>query len=656
MSGQHFAWAGSVTDFLQSPQQALVDALADHYLRCTGEASNQSHAVAWIDSIRILHKSLSDIQSHIQSAGQWFIVFEYELPRERGRRPDVVILTDRAMVVLEFKGYSYIETGHVDQVKAYVRDFVAYHSTTEAYATSVVPILVLTRAANVRIAQGTVQIVSGNFLADLLATFYARGSAAVSDPAQWLAGEYQPLPSLVAAARMIFRHEAFPQIKRAASSGINDALAYAMEVAQQAQSGGERHIIFITGVPGAGKTLVGIRFVYEYIAAQQRTTHDAVMLSGNGPLVKVLQHALQNRVFVQDVHGFLKEYTRTGARLPREHIIIYDEAQRAWDAARSSDKRGTPLSEPDDFLLIGSRQADWSMMIALIGQGQEIHLGEEAGIQQWNDAIAYAARHADSEWIVHTPPRLADVFTSAARVIQQPTLDLDVSLRAHVAADVQNWVATLLNQTSAKTVATAQSAALAPVLPQLNAYANAMTEQGYSLYITRDLGVAKSYVTTRYQGAPDKRYGLVASAKATCLMQFGVPNEFQVNRTLREGPWFNDEPSAPHSCCQMTSVATEFQCQGLELDMPIVCWGDDVWYAQGSWQTKSAARSQARDPRRLRINAYRVLLSRGRDGMIIYVPPIPLLDATYDLLLSAGCRPLDPHDQHHAPVDYALAV
>jgi hypothetical protein len=169
------------------------------------------------------------------------------------------------------------------------------------------------------------------------------------------------------------------------------------------------------------------------------------------------------------------------------------------------------------------------------------------------------------------------------------------------------------------------------------------------------LAVTKSYVTTRYQGAPDKRYGLVASAKATCLMQFGVPNEFQVNRTLREGPWFNDDPSAPHSCCKMTSVATEFQCQGLELDMPIVCWGDDVWYAQGSWQTKAAARSQARDPRRLRINAYRVLLSRGRDGMIIYVPPIPLLDATYDLLLSAGCRPLDPHDQHHSPADYALA-
>ena len=294
-------------------------------------------------------------------------------------------------------------------------------------------------------------------------------------------------------------------------------------------------------------------------------------------------------------------------------------------------------------------------MIALIGQGQEIHLGEEAGIEQWNDAIAHAATHADTQWVVHTPPRLAEVIASASTVMQNPALDLDVSLRAHVANDVQNWVATLLNQTSAKRVAAASSTTRAPVLAQLSAYAMNMTTQGYSLYITRDLDTAISYVTTRYQDAPDKRYGLVASARATCLMQFGVPNEFQVNRTLREGPWFNDEPSAPHSCCQMTSVATEFQCQGLELDMPIVCWGDDMWYAHGSWQTKPSTRSQARDPRRLRINAYRVLLSRGRDGMIIYVPPIPLLDATYDILLQAGCRPLDPHDQLHAPVDYALA-
>ncbi len=650
MTGTNYGWAGSVSDFLQTPQIEIVEALKAHYYQCTGEHANDSHQTAWVDTLKIMQKNLVDIKLLQSSSADWFIVFEFELPRERGRRPDVILLTDTAMFVLEFKGYAYIETGHVDQVRAYVRDLVAYHSTTGAYNGAVVPILVLARGQNIRLAQGTVQIVSGNFLADVISTLHARCHVKNHSIPVWLTGEYQPLPSLVEAARIIFRHEPFPQIKTAASSGINDALEYAMTVAKQAEAKHERHILFLTGVPGAGKTLVGIRFVYEYTAQQQGGTHDAVMLSGNGPLVKVLQHALKNRVFVQDVHGFLKEYTRPNAKLPHEHIVIYDEAQRAWDAARSAEKRNTTRSEPDDFLIIGSKQTDWAMMIALIGQGQEIHLGEEAGLSQWDDALAFVHEHYGTRWIAHAPPRLGTVFPSAVDVIQNPHLDLDVSLRAHVAADVQNWVALLLNQTIARLVEDGPTAAMLSTLPQLHSYAQAMTTQGYSLYITRELTTAKAYATTRYADAPDKRYGLVASSKAKCLMQFGVPNEFQVNRMLREGPWFNDDADSLHSCRQMTSVATEFQCQGLELDMPIVCWGDDVWYADGAWQTSVSSRSHARDPRKLRLNAYRVLLSRGRDGMIIYVPPIPLLNETYHLLFQAGCRPLDPHDQPTEPI------
>ncbi|MFM2308333.1 MAG: hypothetical protein RLY87_453 [Chloroflexota bacterium] len=656
MSGTNYGWAGSVADFLQTPQQDIVESLQAHYYQCTGEHANDSHMTAWVDTYKIMQKNLVDIKLLHPTATSWYIVFEYELPRERGRRPDVIVLTNTAMFVMEFKGYAYIETGHVDQVRAYVRDLVAYHSATDVYKGAVVPILVLARGQNIRLAQGTVQIVSGNFLADVISTMHTRGQRRTDTLANWVDGEYQPLPSLVDAARIIFRHEPFPQIRQAASSGINDALAYAMDVAKQAEARHERHILFLTGVPGAGKTLVGIRFVYEYIAQQQRGSHDAVMLSGNGPLVKVLQHALKNRVFVQDVHGFLKEYTRPNGRLPQEHIIIYDEAQRAWDAARSAEKRNTSRSEPDDFLIIGSRQSDWAMMIALIGQGQEIHLGEEAGLTQWDDALAFVSEQYGTRWIAHAPPRLASVFSSAVHVVAHARLDLDVSLRAHVASDVQNWVALLLNQTTARLVEDGPTAAMPTTFPQLNAYAQSMREQGYTLYLTRDLATAKSYVATRYADAPDKRYGLVASSKAKCLMQFGVPNEFQVNRMLREGPWFNDDAASPHSCRQLTSVATEFQCQGLELDMPIVCWGDDVWYANGAWQTAISSRSHARDPRKLRLNAYRVLLSRGRDGMILYVPPIPRLTPTYALLLQAGCLPLDPHDHPSEPATYAAAL
>lgn len=643
-STQSYAWAGSVATFLETPEGDIVAGCSAQYSRVSRDSMTQSHVTAWVDTIRVFQQALRQLSDHKPAAQNWTIVFEYELPRERGRRPDVILLTEHAMFVIEAKGFAHVETAHVDQVRAYVRDLVAYHSETHQYRGAVIPILLLTRAQHVRLAHGTVQIVSGNFLADLLAQYTARAVGQVADTGRWLAGEYQPLPTLVSAARMIFRNESFPRIQRAESSGINDALGYITTVAQSAEQQKTRHIVFVTGVPGAGKTLVGIRFVYEYRAQYGSTTHDAVMLSGNGPLVKVLQHALKSSVFVQDVHGFLKEYTKLHSPLPREHIIIYDEAQRAWDAQRSAEKRGTTLSEPDDFLAIGSRQSDWAVMIALIGQGQEIHLGEEAGLAQWDAAIAYASQHYGQQWVVHVPERIRDVFRAAQQVQTTQLLDLDVSLRTHVAADVQNWVAMLLNQTRARDVTGAGQRICDAHLVQLAAYADAMHQQGFTIYLTRDLERAKAYVRSRYAGEPEKRYGLLASSKAKNLMQYGVLNEFQINRALREGPWFNDEPTSPLSCCQLEMVATEFQSQGLELDMPIVCWGDDVWYERGSWQVKTGARSTAKDPRRLRMNAYRVLLSRGRDGMLLFVPPMTTLDATADILQRAGCRLLDATD------------
>lgn len=643
---QNNAWSGSVVDFLNQTEQTLVTLFSTHYRSITLTDCTQSHITAWIDTIRIMQRALQQMYTYNEKVHEWIVVFEYELPRERGRRPDVILLTDKVLFVIEAKGYPSVEKAHVDQVHAYARDLIAYHSETQAmYGNYVVPVLLLTRGQNIRLAHGTVQVVSGNFLADLLAVFVARPPARQHDPVKWLEGEYQPLPSLVNAARIIFRHEEFPHIHRAASSGIDDALRYIKKIAQEAEKQKERHIIFVTGVPGAGKTLVGIRFVYEYASGEKHATQGAVMLSGNGPLVKVLQHALKSTIFVQDVHGFLKEYTRHNAKLPHEHVIIYDEAQRAWDAARSAEKRGTELSEPDDFLAIGSKQPEWAVMIALIGQGQEIHLGEEAGLQQWDAAIAYADEHYHQKWVVHAPGRLREHFQSAKSVNATALLDLDVSLRTHVAEDVQNWVAMLLNQTTARDVAAAGNRLDTQVIEKLSHYASAMRIQGYTLYLTRDLDRAKQYVRTRYAGETEKRYGLLASSKAKNLMEYGVLNEFQVNRMLREGPWFNDDPESPKSCCQLEMVATEFQSQGLELDMPIVCWGDDMVYQSRGWFVKTSTRSKAVDPRRLRMNAYRVLLSRGRDGMVLFVPPMPSLDATADVLLQAGCQVLDTDDQ-----------
>jgi hypothetical protein len=260
---------------------------------------------------------------------------------------------------------------------------------------------------------------------------------------------------------------------------------------------------------------------------------------------------------------------------------------------------------------------------------------------QWDAAIAYAAQQYGVRWVAHAPLRLRQHFVTPARLETTALLDLDVSLRSHTAEDVQNWVAMLLNQTAARTVDIAGTAVSIAHLEALVGYADQMFRQGYTLYLTRDIERAKAYVKTRYRDEPDKRYGLLASSKATNLMKYGVLNEFHINRTLREGPWFNDAPDSERSCCQLALPATEFQSPGLELDMPIVCWGDDVRYERSGWQVRTGARSTAKDPRRLRINAYRVLLSRGRDGMVIFVPADAALDATAALLLSAGCRSLD---------------
>ena len=167
-----------------------------------------------------------------------------------------------------------------------------------------------------------------------------------------------------------------------------------------------------------------------------------------------------------------------------------------------------------------------------------------------------------------------------------------------------------------------------------------MSQQGFKVYVTRDLDQAKAYVLARYGSEYTKRYGILASSKAKNLEINGVNNSWAFTKNFRAGPWYNDPPDSRNSCCQLSEVATEFACQGLELDMPIVCWGDDLKW-DGKWKPLAQPRSTARNPDQLRVNSYRVLLSRGRDGMVIWVPPDAQLDPVYDALRAAGVASLD---------------
>lgn len=616
MSQSAFAWGwdSSAEEFLETELDVVFAALSNHYRQLNNEEPTASHTKAWRDSLRLTANAMREIVATSPAASGWHLVFEYELPRERGRRPDLVVLAGGTVVVVEFKGYPDPTPAHVDQAADYARDLADYHEASHDHP--VMAVLCLTSGKFAPTAIRDTIVVSGEDLATGIQLARSRAHQAVAiDPAAWLASEYAPLPSLVAAARIIFEHEDLPHIRRAESAGIPQTLQILDRVAEHARTNNESHLVLVTGVPGAGKTLVGLQFVYETHFGEKSEEQKAVFLSGNGPLVKVLQHTLKSRVFVQDVLGFLRTYGGTRSAMPREHMWVFDEAQRAFDAEMAMEKRGEPISEPEDFLRLGEKLDSWALMVGLIGEGQEINRGEEAGIAQWNEALG--AMH--KPWHVHCPPSLASVFTNAAETTVEHRLSLDTTLRSHRAEEIHRWVALLLDGQ----------------IDECKVMAERLLAQGFELYITRDLEAAKTYARERYTGASDARFGLLASSKARNLSAYGFTNEYQFTKNMRVGPWFADPPESAFSCCSFRDTATEFQCQGLELDMPIIGWGHDLWWAGKAWDCST--RYHVKNPRQIRLNAYRVLLTRGRDGFIVFVPPEPQYTPVWDALTTAGC-------------------
>jgi DUF2075 family protein len=610
-------WFGTINAFLTWSKSEWLTSLQEHHQRCMNCPSDESQKAAWEHSFDILQVELKKLVTAKPTTGNFSIIFEYELPRERGRRPDVILLGSSTIIVLEFKDYSKILQAHVDQVDAYARDLKHYHAGSQPY--TVLPVLVLVRAKERTETFDTISVVSANTIGTFLEKTVSSDTTHFIDSIGWISSEYSPLPSLIQAARTIWNKQPLPQIKRALSAGIPQTIEELIKIAKVAQEKNELHLALVTGVPGAGKTLVGIQLVYENHLDTSDIRNNAVFLSGNGPLVKVLQHALKNSIFVQDVHGFLKDYGGSTAKIPHEHIWVYDEAQRAWDAERVKEKRGHPTSEPEDFLKLAERMNSWALMVALIGEGQEIHLGEESGLPQWNDALSVMKK----SWTVHCPEKITKNFTGKVKVEKSSVLDLSISLRSHLAEDVAQWITAMLEGN----------------LQQARLLAQRVTSQGFDVYLTTDINVATQYVKERYQGQEDKRYGLLASSKAKNLPAWGINNDWNCTRNIRVGQWYNDPPNSFTSCCSLREVVTEFGCQGLELDFPIVCWGNDFTW-DGQWKSPPATRSKAKDPHQLRVNSYRVLLTRGRDGFIVFVPNEIGMRSTYEALKGAGVREL----------------
>jgi DUF2075 family protein len=607
-------WFGSIHTFLSLLKQDWLKALNDHHQRCMNCPADDSQQAAWIHSFDLLQIELKKLVQSTPAAGNLTIIFEYELPRERGRRPDVIILGSSNIFVLEFKDYGKIIQAHVDQVTAYARDLKHYHAGSRQY--TVVPILVLARAKDLIQTYDTITVLSANTIGGFLETRMASESAPLIDPIPWITADYSPLPSLIQAARIIWEEKPLPQIKRPVNAGIPQTIKELVNIAKIAQQNNDLHLAFVTGVPGSGKTLVGIQLVHENHLDDSEIEKNAVFLSGNRPLVEVLQHALKSSIFVQHVHGFLKQYGGKKSTKPREHIWVYDEAQRAWDAERVNEKRGHATSEPEDFLRLAERMDSWALMVALIGKGQEIHIGEETGLPQWNTALSVMEKN----WIVHCPEKIRHEFPNAKKIETNNSLDLTITLRSHLAEKIADWVQILLEGDLFKAQAIAQE----------------VYNQGFDMYITNDITFAANYVKSRYQGEEEKRYGLMASSKAKNLAVYGLNTDWNCTRNLKVGQWYNDPPDSFASCCSLREVVTEFSCQGMELDFPIICWGNDFRWEDNQWKSPKAKKSKARDPHQLRVNSYRVLLTRGRDGFIIFIPNEIAMQSTYEALKVAG--------------------
>lgn len=633
--GEHAGWSSNLRAFRETPALLIRQSLQAFIEDATAE-----QVEAWDDSIPALQAEATEVAAAVVEGDDFAAILEYRLPMEF-RRPDVVLLASGPVLVLELKGKHLPTRLDIDQASAYARDLRGYHR--ECADRAVVPALILMRAIGRHGTTSGVEVLGADALDALVRDVTVRAPGVRVPLDRFLdPTAYRPLPSLVEAARELL---ASGEIRRVTTAVEKTAptLDTISRIAREAARTKTRRLVLLTGLPGTGKTLVGLqlahaRFLDELAVprADGKPTAPAVYLSGNGPLVEVLQYELRGaggggKAFVRDVKAYVSTYSSRRDLVPPEHVLIFDEAQRAFDAkqvARKHKGGGDGRSEPEHFIEFAERIPDWCVVVGLIGTGQEIHIGEEGGIGQWRSAIEGSPNRAD--WVVHAPPNVAGNFVGVPDLAIEDALHLTTELRFHLATDVHAFVDQLLRDVDSG---------------DLGRLGARLDLQGYHFRITRDLDAAKAYLHGRYRDDPDARYGLVASSKDKDLEAFGVPNGYFPTGRVQKGPWFARGAEDDRSCRHLESCVTEFGCQGLELDAVLLAWGTDLVRGPTGWSNDRARGYQfardVQDPMQLRRNSYRVLLTRGRDATVVFVPPLAILDATFEFLRACGFKELD---------------
>jgi hypothetical protein len=649
-------YSDSITNFLTSSTEEILGTLA---LNSTFPVE-QTQRDAWLAEIDILRKVLS---SH-----QGTIYFEYSIPR-MGRRIDVVLLIGPVIFVLEFKvGEEEFTAGAIDQTWDYALDLKNFHESSHEQL--IAPVLIATEAIDVApfIAltpqnDKLIQPIKTNdvLLGEVIENVLRFTDGKDIDRSQWESGRYCPTPTIIEAAMALYNGHSVADISRSDATAINlsetsDAIS---EIIRYSKDKSHKSICFVTGVPGAGKTLVGLNIATEHI--DKNTDLYSVFLSGNGPLVAILREALTRdkvqhekkqgnkikkgeamsevKMFIQNVHNFRDECLVDSQKPPIEHVALFDEAQRVWNKEQISKfmrikKKSLNFdkSEPEFLISCLDRHPDWAVIVCLVGGGQEIHTGE-AGISEWIESlnrsfpdwhIYISSRLTDSEY---GAGKILDELKSRSNVVNKDELHLAVSMRSFRAEHVSLLVKQLLDlnvNEARKTLA--------------------KVEKKYPIVITRDLFKAKQWLKEQARGS--ERYGIVVSSQAERLK----PHAIDVKSPMDPIHWFLNGKEDVRSSYYLESVATEFDVQGLELDWSCVTWDADFRYAKKGWEHWSFCGDRWNHIKKLERqnylkNAYRVLLTRARQGMVIVVPPgnsedptrnAIFYDATFDYLKNIG--------------------
>lgn len=662
----------NIDTFLETDKNTIFGVLCDHY---HGDVPTTSRE-AWMAEIEILQDVLRPWEN-----SQGRIVFEYDIPR-LGKRIDVVLLLQGIVFCLEFKvGQSSILESDIDQVLDYALDLKNFHKYSEDRI--IVPILVATKYSDAStLVQASVYddwvvnpLVTGEqglqgLIQEVLHQFPEESPVNEN----WIISPYAPTPTIIEAARTLYESHSVEDIVRHEADDVttDQTIAYILDVIRKSKENGEKSICFVTGVPGAGKTLVGLDIAVRQTYQDSDSPVEgetAVYLSGNGPLVAVLTEALARDnyekhkgegkkksdsrrevgEFIQIIHryrdnmlqkiknpvenGMLEIDPEKAVKLQAagygevEHVAIFDEAQRSWTHKRLADylKRGGtygnklkvpnfPVSEAAFLIWSLDQREDWATIVCLVGGGQEIHTGE-AGIYEWIKALNEIYTH----WKVYISPRLTDpeyaegqvneLLKDNTNVIYADSLHLGVSLRSFRAEKLSAFIHALL--------AIDQSAP--DVFSEI--------KDRYPIVLTRDMEKAKAWLHEKVRGT--ERTGVLITKESARYKPLGI-------HVLPSGDtdavhWFLEDKIDTRSSNYLEDAATEIQVQGLELDYTCLLWDADMRYDNGKWRFYSFNGSTEwkeiidntetkHDRIKYMLNAYRVLLTRARKGMVICVP------------------------------------